>query len=141
MSQSLPDNTAVHITEDPIDTVAALGALRADSGAVITFSGVVRNHNDGREVRGIHYDCYHAMARREGQRIVNEIIDEFGVRDARLVHRVGDLRVGDISLFVSVASAHRVEAFAAIEALVERVKGRLPIWKQERYADETEKWL
>jgi molybdopterin synthase catalytic subunit len=139
--QSVLKNTVVEITEAPIDVAAILGARRPDSGALITFSGVVRDQNEGRSVLGIHYQCYQAMALREGRRIVEEIVNEFDVRDARLVHRIGDVRVSEISLFVSVASAHRKEAFIAIEALVERVKQRLPIWKKEQYGDDTSAWL
>ncbi|MDH3196625.1 MAG: molybdenum cofactor biosynthesis protein MoaE [Candidatus Krumholzibacteria bacterium] len=140
-AQSTSNDMTVEITDDIIDTAAFVGELRPDGGAVVTFSGVVRNHNDGREVEGIHYDCYREMAQREGERIVDGIKEQFDVRAVRLVHRVGDLNVGEVSLLVVVTAAHRGDAFAAIEALVELVKERMPIWKKERYADKESKWL
>ena len=134
-------DTVVEITDEPIDTTDILRTVETDCGALVTFSGIVRNSNEGRHVESMEYHCYREMAPREGDRIAQEISERFSVRVIRLVHRVGKLNVGDTAMFVAVAAPHRREAFAAIGALVDLVKERLPIWKKEHYADETAEWL
>lgn len=129
------------ITEAPIDTDAVRACAGRDCGAVAEFSGVVRDHNDGQGVDGLHYQCYAEMAEAEARRIAQEAVAEFGVRRVSIVHRVGDLDVGDLAMYVAVTAGHRREAFAAIQAIVDRVKDRVPIWKKERYADGERRWL
>lgn len=111
------------------------------SGAVVTFTGVVRDHNDGRRVTGMFYQCYREMAEREIAAVVESVKKKYRVKTVEAVHRVGELAVGDVSLLVVVASAHRRDAFEAIQEFVDVLKERVPIWKKERYADGTEKWL
>lgn len=141
MSVKTKRDIAVETTEDPIDTRGILDEIDPGCGALVTFSGVVRNHNEGRDVQGITYQSYRQMVPREGTRIAEEICERFAVQSIRLVHRVGELKVGDTAMFVAVAAPHRREAFAGIEALIDLVKERLPIWKKERYADDTAEWL
>jgi molybdopterin synthase catalytic subunit len=129
------------ITDAPIDTGAVRARAGRDCGAVAEFSGVVRDHNDGQRVLGLHYQCYTEMAEAEARRIAQEVMAEFGVRRVCIVHRVGDLDVGDLAMYVAVTAGHRREAFAAIQAVVDRVKDRVPIWKKERYADGERRWL
>jgi len=131
----------VTITDAPIDPDAVRARAGRDCGAVAEFSGVVRDHNDGQRVDGLHYQCYRDMAEAEARRIAQEVMLEFGVRRVCIVHRVGDLDVGDLAMYVAVDAGHRREAFAAIQALVDRVKERVPIWKKERYADGERRWL
>lgn len=131
----------IAITDAPIDTAAVRARSTRDCGALAEFSGVVRDHNDGQRVDGLHYQCYREMAEAEAERIAREVMEEFGVRHVSIVHRVGDLVVGDVAMYVAVTAAHRREAFAAIQAVVDRVKGRVPIWKKERYADGERRWL
>jgi molybdopterin synthase catalytic subunit len=110
-------------------------------GAVVTFTGIVRDHNEGRPVTGIFYDCYREMAEREIARIVEDVETRLPVKAVEVVHRVGHLSVGDISLLVVVASAHRRESFEACQQIIEQLKQRVPIWKKEHYADNATKWL
>jgi molybdopterin synthase catalytic subunit len=141
MKPDTTDRITVIITEDPIDTVALSAVDESASGAVVTFSGIVRDHNEGRSVSAIRYECYPEMAQREAQRIVEEAREEFGLHLARIAHRVGELAVGELALFVVVSASHRREGFDAIQAIIDRVKDRVPIWKKERYADQPDRWL
>ena len=131
----------ITITDVSIDTDAVRARAGRDCGAVAEFSGVVRDHNDGQRVDGLHYQCYPEMAEAEARRIAQEVVREFGVRGVCIAHRVGDLDVGDLAMYVAVTAGHRREAFAAIQAIVDRVKDRVPIWKKERYADGERRWL
>lgn len=133
--------TYVDITDGPIDAAAVRAQAARDCGAIAEFSGVVRDHNDGRRVQGLHYQCYREMAEAEAGRIAREVIAEFDVRHVCIVHRVGDLDVGEVAMYVAVTAGHRREAFAAVQAVVDRVKERVPIWKKERYADGERRWL
>ncbi len=141
MQWSSTEENQVLITDEAIDTETWSAAADEASGAAVTFSGVVRDQNQGRRVTAIRYECYHEMAQREAERIADEIRAEFDVHAVRIAHRVGELLVGDVAMFVVVTAAHRGAAFAATQALVDRVKERVPIWKKERYADAPEQWL
>ena len=141
MSRSGEATLDITITDAPIDIDAVRARAGRDCGAVAEFSGVVRNHNDGQRVDGLHYQCYREMAEAEARRIAHEVTREFGVSAVCIVHRVGDLDVGDLAVYVAVTAGHRREAFAAIQAVVDRVKERVPIWKKERYADGERRWL
>lgn len=109
-------------------------------GAVVTFSGNVRNHHEGRQVVGLKYLAYGPMAERECGAIVAEAESKWQVRVA-LRHRTGELEIGDTAVVVVAAGAHREEAFSACRFVIEQVKRRVPIWKLERYQDGTEAWV
>ena len=111
------------------------------SGAVVTFTGVVRNHNERRPVTGMFYECYGEMAEQEIASLIEDVRARFPVRSVLVRHRVGEIPVGDISLLVVVSSAHRRAAFDACQAIIDDVKRRVPIWKKEYYEDGTAKWL
>jgi adenylyltransferase/sulfurtransferase len=113
----------------------------AHVGAVITFTGIVRNHNDGRAVESLRYEAYETLAITEGERILKEAVDRFDVSRIDAAHSVGELKIGDTAFIVSVTSAHRDAAFAACRFVVDEVKRRVPIWKQEQYADGSSEWL
>jgi molybdopterin synthase catalytic subunit len=115
--------------------------LHRRAGAYASFEGWVRDHNDGRTVEGLRYEAYTAMAETEGERILDDAIARFGILDARCVHRTGDLAIGDLAVWVGVCAAHRDAAFAACRHIIDEVKARVPIWKQERYADGDAGWL
>ncbi|GAA1379683.1 molybdenum cofactor biosynthesis protein MoaE [Luteococcus sanguinis] len=128
------------VLSTPLDPAAA----RADvwdqtHGAVVSFEGVVRNHDHDRSVTELAYSA-HPDADAVMAQVVSEIEDEFGVR-AQAWHRVGDLRVGDLALVAACASAHRAEAFAACGELVERIKHRVPVWKRQVFADGSHEWV
>ncbi|MDH3217715.1 MAG: molybdenum cofactor biosynthesis protein MoaE [Candidatus Krumholzibacteria bacterium] len=130
------------ITDHPIHIdERSVSDLDHKFGAVATFAGVVRDHHEGRPVTGIFYDCYHDMAQREMARIVEDMQARLPVKIVKVAHRIGEVGVGEISLLVIVASAHRSEAFEGCQKMVEAIKHRLPIWKKERYADGAAEWL
>lgn len=129
------------ITTDPIHPAEHLGDLAAGSGAVVSFSGVVRDRAGERRVTGIYYECYREMAEAEIRRIRADIERRHSVHATRVVHRVGEVPAGELSVLAVVVAAHRAEAFAACQSLVDEIKKRLPVWKKERYGDGTSRWL
>jgi molybdopterin synthase catalytic subunit len=121
-----------HLTSGPIDVAALVAAARRDSdGAVATFVGVVRDHNAGIPVRAIEYTAYAEMAESEMARIGSDLERELPGTRVRLIHRLGLLRVGEVSVAVVAVSAHREEAFRACREAIERLKKTVPIWKKE----------
>ena len=130
------------LSETPFDTATLrAGLLDASVGAYASFEGWVRDHNDGRGVRGLHYEAYATLAEAEGERIIDEACSRFAILDARCVHRVGDLAIGELAVWVGATAAHRDAAFAACRFIIDEVKARVPIWKHERYADGDAGWL
>ncbi|MCW5581733.1 MAG: molybdenum cofactor biosynthesis protein MoaE [Luteimonas sp.] len=130
------------ISPDPIDTAPLRTRLLHErAGAFATFEGWVRNHNEGRPVEGLRYESYVALAEAEGERIVQEALAKFGAIDACCVHRVGELAIGDLAVWVGASAAHRGVAFEACRWIIDEVKSRVPIWKHERYADGRSDWL
>jgi len=126
----------------PLDT-AALRAALADRacGGYAAFEGWVRDHNEGRRVRHLEYEAYEALAAREAERILAEAITRFGVAHAACAHRIGDLAVGELAVWVGVSAAHRDEAFRACRYVIDEIKHRLPIWKKEHYLDGDSGWV
>lgn len=111
------------------------------TGAVVTFEGTVRNHNAGRAVRQLEYQAYPALAISTGQCILEEEAAHHGLTGVQAAHRIGPLAIGDVAVWVGVASAHRGPAFDAARAIMERLKYELPIWKKETYADGLTEWV
>ncbi len=125
-----------------IDVQALKAELKHEqAGAFICFEGWVRNHHAGRAVQALGYQAYAALAETEGEKIVWEACERFGILDVRCVHRVGDLAIGDCAVWVGVSAAHRDAAFAACRYVIDEVKQRVPIWKKERYEDGSSDWL
>jgi len=110
-------------------------------GGYASFEGWVRDHNDGRRVRRLEYEAFEALAIKEGERIVASAIERHGVRRAACVHRIGDLGIGELAVWVGVSAEHRDEAFAACRYIIDEVKHRLPIWKKEHYQDGDSGWV
>jgi molybdopterin synthase catalytic subunit len=130
------------ITRDPIDADAVLTQVGGPAdGAIDVFLGVVRDHNDGMPVTGMHYDAYAEMAERTLHDIVAEAVRLPGVGNVAAVHRVGELSTGEVSVAIAASAPHRAEAFAATRYVIEEIKKRLPVWKQERYREGEPKWL
>jgi molybdopterin synthase catalytic subunit len=117
------------------------GVLTSGTGALVSFTGMVRDHNAGKAVVEIEYSAYPELAEREGKRIVGESIERFGLLAAGCVHRLGVLRPGDVAVRVWAAAAHRREAFRACEFVIDAVKASVPIWKRESYADGDKAWV
>ncbi len=110
-------------------------------GALATFEGRVRNHNDGRSVERLEYEGYETLAAKEGERIVGEALARFQVTHARCVHRLGALALGDVAVWVGVSAPHRDDAFEACRYIIDEVKRRLPIWKKEFYSGGDSGWV
>lgn len=131
---------AALITATPLDVAAieAAVATRAD-GAVVTFRGVVRDHDHGQTVTGLDYQA-HPDAESFLSASCDRIAAETGLRVAA-AHRVGPLEIGDVALVAAVAAPHRAEAFAALERLVDDIKRTVPIWKRQHMAGGTTEWV
>lgn len=131
-----------HLFELPIPIAPLRDRLsHPTAGAFASFEGWVRDHNDGRAVEGLRYEAYPALAEKEGERVLQEAMDQFAIVDARCVHRIGDLAIGDLAVWVGVSAAHRGAAFDACRYIIDEVKARVPIWKQERYREGAPGWL
>ena len=128
------------ISADPLDTSTVDEFVwSAESGAVVAFQGIVRDHDDGRGVVSLDY-----RAHPEAERFLRECCDEIAERSGLRVaaeHRVGSLTIGDLALIAAVAAPHRTEAFAACAELVELIKARVPIWKRQHFADGASEWV
>jgi molybdopterin synthase catalytic subunit len=133
---------AARLTDKAIDVEKLTGEVAAEGhGALSIFLGTVRNSNDGRPVNGIDYSAYDAMALAEMSRILDEVSERFPGVAVSLEHRLGTLRVGDISVAVACAHAHRAPALDANRYVIEELKRRVPIWKREHYLDGTSEWV
>jgi len=130
------------LSDAPFD-VAALRAKLLDDrvGAYAGFEGWVRNHNDGRAVTGLRYDAYQALAESEGLRVLDEACARYDILDAHCVHRIGELAIGELAVWVGVTAAHRDGAFAACRFIIDEIKARVPIWKHEQYREGEAGWL
>lgn len=129
------------VTQEPLD-VEQHAALVDDAaaGAVVTFAGVVRDHDRGRSVTGIEYVGHPSAATVLGE-VAADVAAGHPVDALAVSHRVGRLGIGDAALVVAVSAAHRQEAFAACAAVVEEVKHRLPVWKHQGFGDGTSEWV
>lgn len=131
----------MYLTDDPIDAQSLVRSVMRDSdGAYVLFEGVVRNHHDGKAVESIFYDAYRPMAEREIEKIVREVQSQYTDVAIAVLHRLGQLVVGDSSIAIVATSPHRAEAFAVARLLIDRIKETVPIWKKERGPD-GEEWV
>ncbi|MEI6363283.1 MAG: molybdenum cofactor biosynthesis protein MoaE [Actinomycetes bacterium] len=135
------DIRLVEVVDRPLD-LAEIQALVADerAGAVVSFSGNVRDHDHGRDVVALTYEG-HPTAEAVLKDVAAEIDDRFDVIALAVAHRVGALEIGEAALIAVVATAHRGEAFAACSALVDLTKERLPVWKHQVFSDGTDEWV
>jgi molybdopterin synthase catalytic subunit len=120
------------LTESPINEPAwvASRARSLTSGAVVTFSGVVRGSEHGSPIAGLEYTAFEAMARHQFGLLLDRVAARWPVESVRLVHRLGRVQAGEVSLWVEVAAPHRAEALAACQMLIDEMKRVVPIWKQ-----------
>ena len=126
----------VLLTQAPLDAAKAVAALKSgQDGAVVVFDGIVRNNTRGRETSHLYYEAYEQMALAEMQALVSRSLARFAVRDALLHHRLGRLAVGETSVLIAVASAHRGAAFDACRWIIDTLKTTVPIWKKEFFLD------
>lgn len=132
--------TVADVTAEEVDCDALLASVGDDrAGAVVTFAGVVRNHDHGVAVTGIEY-VGHPSASEVMAGIVADFASREGVHAIAAQHRVGELGIGGVALYVAVAASHRRQAFECASDLVDHVKESLPIWKKQYLADGTHEW-
>lgn len=110
-------------------------------GALATFEGWVRNHNNDSQVTSLTYYGYEKLAINQGKRIIEEAKRLFDIENAVAIHRIGALDIGDMAVWVGVSSKHRYPAFDACKWILDTIKADIPVWKQEFYQDEPSKWL
>jgi molybdopterin synthase catalytic subunit len=126
----------VEITDGVIPAAEIVAEIKTGSdGAVCVFDGIVRDNSRGRKTLHLDYEAYREMALEQMRALAGEAVVKFGVRDVALVHRLGRLLVGETSVLVVVASAHRGTAFDACRWLIDTLKKTVPIWKKEQFAD------
>lgn len=137
-----PAVPVTRITGEPITAEEhARQVAEVTAGAVVTFAGVVRDHDEGKQVRSLFYEGHPSAAEELDAVVADVAARNADTRAIAVSHRVGSLELGDVALACAVASAHRTEAFAACSDLVDTVKERLPIWKYQVFADGTDEWV
>jgi molybdopterin synthase catalytic subunit len=134
--------SAFRLADGALDSaVLARELSSASAGACVTFEGWVRDHNEGKPVQRLAYQAYAPLALAEGERILAQAAARFVIERAICVHRTGDLAIGDLAVWVGVSAAHRDAAFAACRFVIDEIKRRVPIWKNEFYRDGASGWL
>lgn len=132
----------VAIVTRAIDPAALIAEVQStEFGAISLFVGTVRDTNDGRPVQALDYSAYTAMAESELAEIVSEAGARFGAPAVVVEHRIGPLELGDVSVAIVSASAHREQAIECTRFVIEEIKKRVPIWKREHYSDGTREWI
>ena len=135
------DVRRAEIRDTPLSVDEALTDVAADdAGGVALFVGVVRDHDDSRGVTGLAYSAHPSAAPRLAD-VAASVAELPGVVAVSAMHRVGELRVGDLAVVVAAAAAHREDAFAACRRLIDDVKAQVPIWKHQRFDDGTHEWV
>lgn len=131
---SIPDD--VRIVHEPIVAEAVISPLKEpEDGAAVIFDGIVRNNTRGRRTLYLDYEAYEPMALKQMRELAAEARSRFGVRQVALVHRLGRLEIGETSVLIVVASAHRGQAFEACRWIIDTLKKTVPIWKREYFED------
>jgi sulfur-carrier protein adenylyltransferase/sulfurtransferase len=134
--------TPFRFSRTPIDATSLRAELADPTcGGYTSFEGLVRNHNEGLSVRHLEYEAFEPLAVKEGERIVAEAIKRFGIERAACVHRIGDLAIGEMAVWVGASARHRDEAFRACRYIIDEVKHRVPIWKKEHYENGDSGWV
>jgi molybdopterin synthase catalytic subunit len=124
------------IVREVIDTEALVeGIKRPEDGAVALFEGIVRNHSQGRTVLYLDYEAYEEMALKQMEDLAARALNKFEIRDVAMVHRLGRIEIGETSVLIVVASAHRAAAFDSCRWLIDTLKHTVPIWKREHFGD------
>lgn len=130
------------LSSEPILRDSLAASLANDrAGALATFEGWVRNHNEGRAVVLLEYEAFEPLSRKEAERILQEAMERFNIVKIACVHRIGALEVGDIAVWIGVTAEHREAAFKACQYIIDEIKVRLPIWKKEHYTDGSSEWV
>ena len=126
----------VSIVRETIDTLRTIaGIKRGEDGATVVFEGIVRNQTRGRKTLYLDYEAYEEMALEQMESLADKVVQQFQIRDVAIVHRLGRLEIGETSVLIAVASAHRAAAFDACRWLIDTLKRTVPIWKKEYFED------
>ena len=132
----------IRLTEHEIDTSEVLrDTMSPEAGAVVLFLGTTRRSTGGKVTEALEYECYAEMAEKELAQLEEEAREKWALENCVIVHRLGRLEIGEVSVAIAVSSAHRQGAFEAGRWLIDRAKEVVPIWKRECWADGTEEWV
>ena len=132
----------VQIVLNPIDETQVLQTVKnSESGACVLFAGTTRRWTDGRETTLLTYEAYQPMATKILERLRATAMQQWPLSACAIVHRVGDIAIGESSVVVAVSSPHRKDSFAAASWIMDRIKVDVPIWKKEVWADGSEAWI
>jgi molybdopterin synthase catalytic subunit len=123
------------------DHILKAETLDSAAGGFVCFEGWVRNNNQGKEVLQLAYEAYPKLAVKEGNKIILEAMEKFQIKKACCTHRVGLLAIGDMAVWVGVSAAHRDAAFKACRYILDEVKSRVPIWKNETWLNGESGWI
>jgi molybdopterin synthase catalytic subunit len=140
----MAERTLIILTPDPLDPVEAIRFVSDPaSGATCLFEGTVRSSSTAAddEVSGLRYEAYEELATSRMNEIAGEMMEKWPVRKAALLHRIGELGVGEVSVLVACSTPHRADAFEACRHGIERIKNEVPIWKQEQLVTGEAHWV
>ena len=130
------------LSHETIDAVRLKAeVINPQSGGFVCFEGWVRNHNQQKQVTELHYEAHEKLAIQVGETIMHDAMKKFDINHAYCCHRVGQLSIGDMAIWVGVSSDHRRAAFEACEYILNRTKAEVPIWKNEFYQDGASGWV
>lgn len=135
-----PPRVIVHVTPAPIDPSAAEEIADPSYGALVVFSGRVRDENEGRRVSRLEYEAYNRMAEEQMRDIAARAQKDQGAGSVLIIHRTGNLKVGEVSVVTAVSAPHRDAAFRACRFCIDAVKEKAAIWKKEIFADGSTQW-
>lgn len=132
----------VELTQQPIDSAALIEFVTTpQAGAVLLFLGTVRELTQGKQTVALDYDAYPEMALQQMQRLVDEAAERWPLQRVAIVHRLGRLELAEASVAIALSTPHRKEGFAAGQFLIDELKVRVPVWKQENWADGSTEWV
>ena len=132
----------IQLTHDEIDYTALTESVRCNrAGAVLLFLGTVREMTNGRQTTALDYDAYPEMADAKITELINEAREKWPIEQVGIIHRLGHLQLGDLSVAVALSCPHRQQAFEAGRFLIDELKVRVPIWKKENWADGSTEWV
>lgn len=132
----------IRLTSDPIDYAEVAESVRSPaSGAVVLFLGTVRELTEGRRTLALDYDAYGPMAEAKLNELERQARERWPVDQLAIVHRVGRLNLGEVSVAVAVSCPHRQDAFEAARFVIDTLKATVPIWKKENWSDGTSEWV
>ena len=129
------------ISRKPINPAKVLKSVNdEEAGGTVLFIGTIRNQTDGKKVKGLDYEVYRKMAKREIAKLEEEIRKRWPIKSIRMIHREGKLKVGEVSVVVAVSAEHRGEAFDAARYAIDMIKESFPIWKREKFSGGRKVW-